>query len=262
MKMFLPVIAVLLQIGSMKAEEMLSKSSSRDGVTFVAKYLPSYRSTGEVWVEYSIINESDRELRAYKANPETFDMHIELFAPNGDHLLLVEDLPGSIPRGGSRHHIAIGGKDSPFQSSVNLSRYYELKSPGRYRCRIRKTCYVTESGWEQRSSSLKPGPPTQVSSEEFVFEVLEIDKAYEESLKKAAELRNRLTKLAEQSAQDQIPAKMEARSPSSKSVKVSETKPTAATPSEEPTSSTPWSVIAILIVAAIGLLWLLLKNRK
>jgi hypothetical protein len=32
--------------------------------------------------------------------------------------------------------------------------------------------------------------------------------------------------------------------------------------SEEPTSSTPWSIIVVLIFAAIGLLWLLLKNRK
>jgi hypothetical protein len=31
---------------------------------------------------------------------------------------------------------------------------------------------------------------------------------------------------------------------------------------EKPSSSTPWSVVAVLIVAAIGLLWLLLKNRK
>lgn len=38
--------------------------------------------------------------------------------------------------------------------------------------------------------------------------------------------------------------------------------PTALTPSEEPTSSTPWSVIVILIVAATGLLWLLVKKRK
>lgn len=36
----------------------------------------------------------------------------------------------------------------------------------------------------------------------------------------------------------------------------------AATPNEEPTSSTPWSVVAVLIVAASGLLWMLLKNRK
>jgi hypothetical protein len=36
----------------------------------------------------------------------------------------------------------------------------------------------------------------------------------------------------------------------------------AMTPSEEPSSSTPWSVIVILIVAATGLLRLLLKNRK
>ena len=33
-------------------------------------------------------------------------------------------------------------------------------------------------------------------------------------------------------------------------------------PIKEPTSSTPWSVVAVLIVAAIGLLWLLLKGRK
>lgn len=41
-----------------------------------------------------------------------------------------------------------------------------------------------------------------------------------------------------------------------------EAKPTQATPSEEPTSSTPWSIIVVLIVAATGLLWLLVKNRK
>jgi hypothetical protein len=41
-----------------------------------------------------------------------------------------------------------------------------------------------------------------------------------------------------------------------------EAKPTAPTPSEEPTSSTPWSIIVVLIVAATGLLWLLVKNRK
>ncbi len=40
-----------------------------------------------------------------------------------------------------------------------------------------------------------------------------------------------------------------------------EAKPTASTPSQEPASSTPWSVIAVLIFAAIGLLWLLLKRQ-
>lgn len=34
------------------------------------------------------------------------------------------------------------------------------------------------------------------------------------------------------------------------------------TPSEEPASSTPWSIIVVLIVAATGLLWLLVKSRK
>jgi hypothetical protein len=41
-----------------------------------------------------------------------------------------------------------------------------------------------------------------------------------------------------------------------------ETKPPTLAPSEEPTSSTPRSIIVFLILAASGLLWLLVKNRK
>ncbi|MBL9114251.1 MAG: hypothetical protein JNJ83_04540 [Verrucomicrobiaceae bacterium] len=41
-----------------------------------------------------------------------------------------------------------------------------------------------------------------------------------------------------------------------------ETAPTVPTSIEEPPSSTRWSIIVVLIVAATGLLWLLLKNRK
>lgn len=44
--------------------------------------------------------------------------------------------------------------------------------------------------------------------------------------------------------------------------KASEAKPSVTPPSEEPASSTPWSIIVVLIVAACGLLWLLLKQRK
>jgi hypothetical protein len=42
--------------------------------------------------------------------------------------------------------------------------------------------------------------------------------------------------------------------------KAPEAKPVVA--SEAPTSSTPWSVVAVLIVAATGLLWLLVEKRK
>lgn len=48
--------------------------------------------------------------------------------------------------------------------------------------------------------------------------------------------------------------------PPTKAKPIEAAKPPA--PSMEPTSSTPWSVVAVLIVAAIGLLWLLVKNRK
>jgi hypothetical protein len=51
------------------------------------------------------------------------------------------------------------------------------------------------------------------------------------------------------------------QSQSSAPKKVAEVKSTISTPSEEPSSSTPWSIIVVLIVAGLGLLWLLLKRR-
>jgi hypothetical protein len=43
--------------------------------------------------------------------------------------------------------------------------------------------------------------------------------------------------------------------------KAPSTKPAPALPNEEPSSTTPWGIIVVLLVAAIGLLWLLLKRR-
>ena len=56
----------------------------------------------------------------------------------------------------------------------------------------------------------------------------------------------------------QVPALVQPSAPK----RVTEAKPSSVTPSEKPTSSTPWAGLAVLIVAAIGLLWLLLKKRK
>lgn len=41
-----------------------------------------------------------------------------------------------------------------------------------------------------------------------------------------------------------------------------EAKPSPTAPHEEPASSTPWSIIVVLIVVALGLLWLLFKRRS
>ena len=56
----------------------------------------------------------------------------------------------------------------------------------------------------------------------------------------------------------QVPALVQPSAPK----RVTEAKPSSVTPSEKPTSSTPWSMIVVLVVVAIGLLWLLLKKRK
>ena len=44
--------------------------------------------------------------------------------------------------------------------------------------------------------------------------------------------------------------------------KTPEAKPTSITPIEEPTSSTPWSIIVVMIAAATGLLWFVFKRRS
>jgi hypothetical protein len=49
---------------------------------------------------------------------------------------------------------------------------------------------------------------------------------------------------------------------SSPATKAPEADPQTLQPSEEPPLSTPWTIIIVLIVAATGLLWLLVKNRK
>lgn len=46
------------------------------------------------------------------------------------------------------------------------------------------------------------------------------------------------------------------------SKKAVETKPTASPPNEQTSSTTPWSLIAVMIAAALGLLWLVLKRRS
>lgn len=72
-------------------------------------------------------------------------------------------------------------------------------------------------------------------------------------------------------ALDQINARIEAASRSttpSASNAAQQQRPSksgktqAEPPSEEPASSTPWSIIVVLIVAVTGLLWLLVKKRK
>lgn len=69
-----------------------------------------------------------------------------------------------------------------------------------------------------------------------------------------------LTDSPAQTPRSTLPSSTQTIRPSSS--KPSDTNLTSPTAESPPTSSTPWSVVAVLIVAAIGLLWLLLKGRK
>lgn len=58
-----------------------------------------------------------------------------------------------------------------------------------------------------------------------------------------------------------VPPESRAITPAAKNAPEATTPPTL-TPSEEPTSPTPWSIIVVLIVIAIALLWLSFKARR
>jgi hypothetical protein len=67
-----------------------------------------------------------------------------------------------------------------------------------------------------------------------------------------------ITKLDSSTASSQLPPVVQPPTPT----KAQESKPTHPATSVKPITSTPWGLILILIVAAIGLAWLLLKQRK
>jgi hypothetical protein len=76
---------------------------------------------------------------------------------------------------------------------------------------------------------------------------------------KVRELREKAVSANSASIQEAIPPFPTPPPTLGSKAKLPESAPT--TPTDEPTSSTPWSIIVVLIVAATGLLWLLLKRR-
>ncbi len=81
--------------------------------------------------------------------------------------------------------------------------------------------------------------------------IVEFRKQIEGNNNKVPDRHNSGTKLT--------PAPLSSQQPQQE--KATETKPTLPTSSKEPPSSTSWGTIVVLIVAACGLLWLLLKRR-
>ena len=110
-----------------------------------------------------------------------------------------------------------------------------------------------DEAWGQANNPRPPAGLERISLDSPTGKTYDRKEAYAHLKKLQDELDQRLGQVRDASGHlvnSQQPAPKEAP----------EAKPSA--PREEPTSSMPWSVVAVLIVAAIGLLWLWLKNRK
>lgn len=103
-----------------------------------------------------------------------------------------------------------------------------------------------------------PKPPTgldQVSLDSPTGKIYELKDAYAHLIKEQEALDHRLGQVRDANGHLINPPPLAPK-------KATEAKPMRPASSEEPATSRPWSVIAVLLVAATGLLWLLVKNRK
>lgn len=103
-----------------------------------------------------------------------------------------------------------------------------------------------------------PKPPTgldQVSLDSPTGKIYELKDAYAHLIKEQEALDHRLGQVRDANGHLINPPPLAPK-------KATEAKPIRPASSEEPATSRPWSVIAVLLVAATGLLWLLVKNRK
>ena len=110
-----------------------------------------------------------------------------------------------------------------------------------------------------------PGESVSITSPQFSFEVKEIDLQYATKLQTDADNRKRVLEGMNSSSTSQQPKEFSGSNinpVSTGAAKSPKSEFPTPPPSEEPASSPPWSIIAVLIVTATGLLWLLLKKRK
>lgn len=119
------------------------------------------------------------------------------------------------------------------------------------------------------SLGLPPGETDKITFPRKSFHQLGLDASSVESLKRivahvsAAQAESKKETTTQEfisTASDKSTANTYQLTKKSSAPVITDAKPSA--PSGEPTSSTPWSIIVVLIVAAGGLLWLRLKRRS
>jgi hypothetical protein len=146
-----------------------------------------------------------------------------------------------------------------FEGSLDLAIEYPFQTVGEYRCVLTRRVYRSDPSIVPKGPHDPPGIAVELASPEFRFQIAAIDPSYKsplaDAVPKSAEAEPS-TSSASSPAQAPPPSVKPSPTPKAPEAKA------VTTQSEEPASSTQWSIIVVLIMAATGLLWLLLKGRK
>jgi len=235
---------------------------TRGKLTITAGFDVPHGTNQEVTLVYSIKNRGLNIITLeYIREPSPFEgfkpnhldiLELRVWTPAGEPVLSFYDLPRKPPSGGP---LIIPGRISISQIQirpneevtrrVDVSQYFPLTQVGQYRCQFARQVYVRDSkviGKQSQESDLRSATPVRFDFPNLTFNIPKIDPSF-------------TAPLASIAVTDSV-----ART--SKTSQSSDVNDPPSTPSDEPRSSTSWSVIAILIIAASGLLWLALKRRS
>lgn len=234
---------------------------TRGELTITAGLDVPHGTNQEVTLVYSIKNHGLNIVTLeYIREPSPFEgfntnhldiLDLRVWTPTGEPVLSFYDLPRKPPSGGPLSPVRLSISQIQIKPNeevtrrVDLSQYFPLTQVGRYRCQFVRRVHVRDSTVIEKSSQefdLRSMTPVQLDFPNLTFNIPKVDPSF-------------TSPLASIAATDSVAQ----TSKTSQSTNVNDP---PSTPSDEPRSSTSWSVIAILIIAASGLLWLALKRRS
>lgn len=252
-------------------------------IVYEVKCQTFYEKAGEVDLDFVISNHSKMAMTVILGG-----LHrIKLYGPDGH---LVRPYPYRRSElGVPLYAIECYPPNGRCESRLRLSALFPFPTAGEYRCILAQRVYLWNSPEVPETSDLLDndyyGTPIDVTAKEITFRVdsptppnnerMKVDPKngidepgleYNAMETKKYPLRGegRFKQIELESLRSKTPDSIPP-TPVAQSLLQPPTatkKEPEATPSEKPTSSTPRSIIVVLIITALGLLWLLLKRRS
>lgn len=248
-------IALAVSFFGMVISDAETVKSEIEGLELEVTCPSSFAFSTDCVIDYTLEMRTNRDLKIVMAG-EDVDLELRLICPNGEVLT-----PFPYPKG---HYLMFymkgleQGKKQKF--NVRVYPFFPLKLAGEYRCVLTRTVYEAEIPPRKRKNPLIEGKEVKISSPEFRFRIEKIDPSYVapwETAHPTAVDSGSTTTPPSQPA----PALPPTVKPSPQPYAPKTTEATKPSISGE-LASTPRLVWSVVILAAIGLLWLLLKKRR